>query len=199
MRKEKDGEVMNNEEKALNSENSIEEETQNTEEQEAEENIEEANNNDIETLQQELAEATQKSEEYFDRLQRTMAEFNNFKKRTIKEKENLYSNAVGDTISEILPVLDNLDRAISSSNEQTDSIQIIEGVQMVIKQFKDCLSKLGVEEIVAIGETFNPELHNAVMHVEDETVGDSIIIEEFQKGFKVKDKVIRHSMVKVAN
>ncbi len=191
---------MSNEEKALNDKDLIEEEAQDTEERDTEEKIEkEKNNKDIETLQQELAEANKKSEEYFDMLQRTMAEFNNFKKRTIKEKENLYSNAVGDTISEILPVLDNLDRAITVSNEQTDSTQLIEGVQMVIKQFKDCLSKLGVEEIVAIGETFDPELHNAVMHVEDETVGESVVIEEFQKGFKVKDKVIRHSMVKVAN
>ena len=172
--------------------------------------VENAENNDIseenkrltqeiEDLRAELDEKTKKCEESVNQIQRTFAEFDNFRKRTVKEKESLYSDAVSDTIIEMLPVFDNLERALTSCGENTDPAKLREGVEMVAKQFKDALVKLGVEEITALGETFNPDLHNAVMHIEDEEAGDNVVVEEFMKGFKIKDKVIRHSMVKVAN
>ncbi|WHH60428.1 nucleotide exchange factor GrpE [Petroclostridium sp. X23] len=154
---------------------------------------------DIEVLKAELEEKSKKSDEYLSMLQRTMAEFDNYKKRTAKEKEGIFSDAVCDTASHFLTVLDNLERAVDSCKEGADAGKLLEGVEMVLKQFKDSLSKLGIEEIEAKGKNFDPELHNAVMHVEDEEVGESIVLEEFQKGYKLKDKVIRHSMVKVAN
>ncbi|MBZ4644699.1 MAG: GrpE protein [Clostridia bacterium] len=180
-------------------ENMNEEEVDKAENTETCEKTASQENEDIEALKAQLEDQTKKSEEYFGILQRTMAEFDNYKKRTVKEKENIYSDAVGDTISQLLPVLDNLERAVNSCKEGVDSAKLLEGVEMVLKQFNDSLSKLGVEEIKAKGEIFNPELHNAVMHIEDESVGENIIVEEFQKGYKIKDKVIRHSMVKVAN
>lgn len=154
---------------------------------------------EIEALKAELDEKTKKCEESINQCQRTFAEFDNFRKRTVKEKESLYSDSVSDTIMQMLPVLDNLERALSSCGENTDSTKLREGVEMVAKQFKDALTKLGVEEIAALGETFNPDLHNAVMHIEDESAGENVVVEEFMKGYKIKEKVIRHSMVKVAN
>lgn len=167
--------------------------------QDEENNEKEVLQEDIKAIKAQLEEQTKKSEEYFNALQRTMAEFDNFRKRTIKEKENIYQDAVSDTVAEMLPVLDNLQRAIDTCKENAESAKLLEGVEMVLKQFKDSLSKLGVEEIKAVGENFDPELHNAVMHIEDEMVDENTIVEEFQKGYKVKDRVIRHSMVKVAN
>lgn len=165
------------------------------------ENAEASATDDIETgkIKAELEEKSQKCEEYLNALQRAAAEFDNYRKRTVREKENLYNDVVGDTVSQFLPVLDNMERAVGSCKEGTDYAKLLEGVEMVLKQFKDTLSKMGVDEISAVGEIFNPEYHNAVMHIEDEQYGDNVIIEEFQKGYKVKEKVIRHSMVKVAN
>lgn len=139
-----------------------------------------------------------KSEEYFNQLQRVMAEFDNFRKRTIKEKEALYAESVKDVISTFLPLLDNLERAVEASQD-TQAGGLKEGVEMVLRQFKDLLHKTGVEPIEAVGNSFDPELHNAVMHVEDTAFGLNEVIEEFQKGYTYKGKVIRHSMVKVAN
>lgn len=125
------------------------------------------------------------------------AEYDNFKKRTAREKERIYIDSVGDTVAQLLPVLDNLDRALSSF-EDKDS-EYYRGVEMVKKQTEEIFAKLGVETIPSVGEEFNPELHNAVMHIEDETVTENTIVEEFQKGYRYKDKVIRYAMVKVAN
>lgn len=127
---------------------------------------------------------------------RTLAEYDNYRKRTIKEKEGIYPEAKAVVVEKFLPVLDNFQRAIDSA-ENKDAFY--EGVVMLKKQMDEVLTSLGVEEIKAVGEEFNPELHNAVMHVEDEEQGENVIIEEFQKGYKIGDRVIRHSMVKVAN
>lgn len=133
-----------------------------------------------------------------DRFMRTVAEYDNFKKRTIKEKEEMYSTAVCDTIEQILPILDNLSRAVKAS-EDGNSESLVDGVKMIEKQFGEVFSAIGVSEIEALGNEFDPNLHNAVMHVDDEEAGDNSIVEEFMKGYTYKDKVIRHSMVKVAN
>ena len=144
-----------------------------------------------------LKEKDDKLNEVTDRYQRLMAEYDNFKKRTQKEKEAIYIDSVKDTVAELLPVIDNLLRAIDSFADKESNE--CKGVSMVLKQTEDIFTKIGVSEIKAVGEEFNPELHNAVMHVEDETVADNTIVEEFQKGYIYKDKVIRYSMVKVAN
>ncbi|MBQ8392095.1 MAG: nucleotide exchange factor GrpE [Clostridia bacterium] len=127
---------------------------------------------------------------------RTLAEYDNYRKRTIKEKESIYPEAKAVVVEKFLPVLDNFQRAIDSA-ENKDAFY--EGVVMLKKQMDEVLGALGVEEIKAVGEEFNPEFHNAVMHVDDEEAGENIIVEEFQKGYKIGDRVVRHSMVKVAN
>lgn len=130
-----------------------------------------------------------------DRLLRLTAEYDNYRKRTSKEKEGIYSDAYVDVLKEIIPVLDNLERAIAADGSIED---LKKGIEMTIKGCKDAFAKLGVEEIDASGE-FDPNLHNAVMHVEDENLGKNIVAEVFQKGYKKDDKIIRHTMVKVAN
>lgn len=137
--------------------------------------------------------------ELVERMQRLAAEFDNFRKRTQKEKERIYIDAVADVVGKFLPVVDNLERAITAA-EQEESNGLQEGVNLIFKQIVDALDKLGVKPIEAVGSCFDPEIHNAVMHVEDETLDCNIIAEEFQKGYIYKDEVvIRHSMVKVAN
>ncbi len=131
-----------------------------------------------------------------DRYKRLMAEFDNFKKRSSKERETLYNSLISDIITSILPVVDNLEKAVSSPTEDENYKQ---GVEMVHKQLIDTLSNLGVQQIPTIGETFNPEYHEAVSSVQDDTLGEKEIKEEFRKGYKIGDKVIRHSMVVVAN
>jgi molecular chaperone GrpE len=150
-------------------------------------------------LKELLAKKEEEAKELLDHMQRLAAEFDNFRKRTQKEKDRLYVDAVSDVVSKFLQVYDSLERALQTSGNE-DSQGLKEGVNLVFKQISDILSKLDVKPIDAVGTTFNPEFHNAVMHVEDETLGHNIVIEEFQKGFIYKDDiVIRHSMVKVAN
>lgn len=138
----------------------------------------------------------QELEEMTDRYKRLMAEFDNFKKRSSKERETLYNSLISDIITSILPVVDNLEKAVSVKTEDESYKQ---GVEMVHKQLIDTLSNLGVQQIPTIGETFNPEYHEAVSSVQDDTLGEKEIKEEFRKGYKIGDKVIRHSMVVVAN
>ncbi len=154
---------------------------------------------EMDELKNKFDEKTKQCEEYFRMLQRTAAEFDNFKKRTAKEKDVLYSEAIIDVVSEFLPVVDNIERALQASEGDTDNKALKEGVELVHRQFKEVMKKLGVEEITCLGECFDPNMHNAVMHVEDDSYGESVVVEEFQKGYLIKDKVIRHSMVKVAN
>ena len=137
--------------------------------------------------------------DYIDRMQRMAAEFDNFKKRSAKEKESLYIDAVSDVVTAFLPVLDNVERALKAISADESAQTLKEGVEMVFKQFGEALKNIGIEEIKAAGEQFDPMRHNAVMHAEDESLGHNIVVEEFQKGYVYKDKVIRYSMVKVAN
>ena len=125
-----------------------------------------------------------------------LAEYDNFRKRSQKEREAIYSDVRADTISLFLPVYDNLLRAVQQATEDEAYLR---GVEMILNQMKEIMEKLGVKEIEAVGKPFNPDLHNAVMHVEDENYGEGEIIQEFQKGFLLGDKVIRFSMVQVAN
>lgn len=155
------------------------------------------------TAAEDLSEAPQtiekeKYDELYDKYLRVLAEYDNFKKRTQKEKDELYGIATADTIEKLLPVADNLERAISVLNE-TETSEFSEGVKMVTKQFFEILEKMGVTPIDALGAQFDPNLHNAVMHVDDEEYDANIVVEQFIKGYQMKDKVIRHSMVKVAN
>ena len=132
-----------------------------------------------------------------DRLMRTAAEFDNFKKRSQREKDEVYSNAVCDTVGKLLPILDNLERAISTCSDGENEASILEGVKMIKKQFEDALSAIGVSAIEAVGSSFDPEKHNAVMTAESDEA-PNIVLEEFMKGYLYKDKVVRHSMVKVS-
>lgn len=138
----------------------------------------------------------QELEEMTDRYKRLMAEFDNFKKRSSKERELLYKSLLADIVTSVLPVVDNLEKAALAPTEDENYKQ---GVEMVLKQLMDTLSSLGVEAIKTVGETFNPEYHEAVSSVEDENLGEKEIKEEFRKGYKIGEKVIRHSMVVVAN
>lgn len=138
----------------------------------------------------------QKIEELTDRLQRSMAEFDNFRKRTEKEKASMYIIGAKEIIEKILPVVDNFERGLDTASEG-DSFA--EGMEMIYKQLMTTLEELGVQAIEAVGQPFDPNFHNAVMHVDDPEQGENLVIEEFQKGYLYKDFVVRHSMVKVAN
>lgn len=138
----------------------------------------------------------QELEELTDRYKRVLAEFENYKKRSQKERENLYNSILGDIVEVILPVVDNLENA---AKVETQDENYKKGVELVLKQFKDVLASKGVEEIKAVGETFDPGLHEAVSSIQDENLGEKEIAEEYRKGYKIGDKVIRHSMVVVAN
>ena len=138
----------------------------------------------------------QQLEDQEDRLKRLMAEFDNFKKRSSKEREGLYNSLISDIITSLLPVIDNLEKAVSVKTEDEAYKQ---GVELVLKQFKDVLTANGVQEIEAIGMPFDPEVHEAVGMVTDETLGEKIIKEEYRKGYKIGSIVIRHSIVVVAN
>ena len=141
----------------------------------------------------------EKMEELTDRLTRQMAEFDNFRKRTEKEKSQMYEIGAKDIIEKILPVVDNFERGLDAVKEEDKEDPFIQGMEMVYKQLMTVLGELGVKPIEAVGKEFDPNLHNAVMHVEDENFGENIIAEEFQKGYMYRDSVVRHSMVKVAN
>lgn len=157
---------------------------------------------EMNTTKEQLAKKEAELKEWCDRYQRLAAEFDNFRKRTQKEKEKLYCDSLQDVVTKFLPVADNLERALSASEAQgnTDVQSLKDGVAMVFRQLNDIMDKLDVKPIEALGQTFDPSLHNAVMHVEDDSRSHGEIVEEFQKGYTYKgETVIRHSMVKVAN
>ena len=141
----------------------------------------------------------EKIEELTDRLTRQMAEFDNFRKRTEKEKSQMYEIGAKDIIEKILPVIDNFERGLAAVPEESKEDPFVEGMEKIYKQIMTTLEGVGVKPIEAVGQEFNPDFHNAVMHVEDEEAGENIITEEFQKGYMYHDSVVRHSMVKVAN
>lgn len=166
-------------------------------EQEAEEAAE-TQENEQEKSNEELLE--EKLKEQTDKYMRLYAEFDNFQKRSAREKDARYADAIIDAVAELLPIGDNLERALQTEVESEDAIKLKEGVEMVKKQFEESLTKLNVKPIAAEGEQFDPNVHNAVMHIEDETIDDNTVVEELMKGYIYKDeRVVRHSMVKVAN
>lgn len=162
--------------------------------EEAADEIVEAENNESELKKaQELAKANE------DKFLRTLAEFDNFRKRTISEKAGIYDNGVKDTVEKFLDVSDNFERAVTFTAEEEKNTALYKGVEMILNQFNEILDNLGVKEVAGTGEPFDPNVHNAVMHIEDESLGENVIAEVLRKGYTYKDKVIRPAMVKVAN
>ena len=162
--------------------------------------MEETQNTEVNEKETEKTDNTPTAEEYYAQLQRVMDDFDNYRKRVTKEKDALYGIISAELITEFLPVLDTLEKsAVTIEADDEKSKAWKNGIEMVCKQFEDVLKKLGAEEIKAVGEPFDPNLHDAVMHVEDENLGENIIQKELKKGYKLKDRIIRHSMVVVAN
>ena len=141
----------------------------------------------------------EKIEELTDKLTRQMAEFDNFRKRTEKEKSQMYEVGAKDIIEKILPVVDNFERGLDAVKEEEKEDPFVQGMEKVYKHLLTTLEGIDVKPIEAVGQQFDPNFHNAVMHVEDENFGENVVAEEFQKGYTYRDSVVRHSMVKVAN
>jgi molecular chaperone GrpE len=172
------------------------EETRETEKKEEYEEKEENISMKSETgLRQELEKKNEEYDALYDKYLRISAEYENFRKRTAKEKEGIYSNAAIDILENILPVIDNMERAL----QFTDGEKVLEGLTMIYAQFTGSLARIGVEEIKSDGEKFNPEVHNAVFHEQDESKPENTVTETLQKGYIKGDKVIRPAMVKVVN
>ncbi len=158
----------------------------------------------IETEEAAEAEDTNPFEEKYNELEdkymRLLAEYDNYQKRTTREKEARYSDAVIDTVAAVLPVMDDLIRATAVEVSGDEALKVKEGVELVAKKLREILIKLDVDEIAAVGEEFDPNFHNAIQHIEDDTIAENTIVEEYMKGYVYKgDRVVRHSMVKVAN
>lgn len=151
---------------------------------------------ELDILKAKIDSQKEEIDEKDDRIKRLMAEFENLKKRSDKERIGMYNSVMGDVVTKLLPVLDNLEKASASNTNDT---QYKEGIEMVLKQFKDVLTSNGVKEIETVGKPFDPSLHEAVSTVEDNSLGKNIIKEEFRKGYMIGDKVLRHSLVVVAN
>lgn len=147
----------------------------------------------------EMAAKDAKIEELTDRLIRTMAEFDNYRKRTEKEKSQMYDIGVKTIIEKLLPIVDNFERGLGALTEKDKDNAFAQGMEMIYKQLINTFEEIGVKQIEAVGKEFDPALHNAVMHGEDETLGENIISDEFQKGYIYRDIVVRYSMVKVVN
>lgn len=156
-----------------------------------EETAPEAGENQKEDAEQKVAQLT-------DKLMRTAAEFDNYKKRTARERDEFFKVAVCDTVEQLIPVLDNLDRAVVAAEENGDLKALLDGIKMIQKQFVEALNAIGVEKIEAVGQPFDPEKHNAVM-TEDSDQPENTVLDELMKGYQYKDKIVRHSMVKVSN
>ena len=157
--------------------------------------VEELNNKEKE-LNEKLSKVKDELEDIKDRHTRLIAEFDNLKKRSAKDREGLYNSIMSDVISSFLPVIDNLEKAAEAESKDEEYKK---GIELVLKQFKDVLSANGVKEIEAVGQPFDPELHEAVSMIQDENLGEKIVASEYRKGYKIGNKVIRHSMVVVAN
>lgn len=179
----------------------VEEETKKEPQVQAEDNAAKKDGKDkklkakIASLEKENEKLKSEKEELNDKYLRVAAEYDNFRRRSQKEKESIYSDALSDSVKELLPLFDNLERASSF----TESDKLAEGLEMILKTIPDVLEKLKVECYGQKGDSFDPNLHNAIMHEENEEYGENEIVEVFQKGYKVNDKIIRHAMVKVAN
>ena len=149
----------------------------------------------VKDLTLEIEKLKKENEKYYEHLQRTAAEFDNYKKRVSKEKEKIYSLAVGDVVTKYIAVLDNLDKAVAAEVDP----KMKEGVELIQKQVQDIMKELNVEKIETEKQTFNPEYHDAVMHIENKDYGEQEVVEELRCGYKMGDRVLRHAMVKVAN
>lgn len=147
----------------------------------------------------ELVAKDQKIEELTDRLMRNMAEFDNFRKRTEKEKSMMYDMGIKSIIEKMLPIVDNFERGLGAITEKEKESSFAQGIELIYRQLITALDEIGLKPIDAVGKEFDPNLHNAVMHGEDESLGDNIVSDEFQKGYIYRDMVVRHSMVKVVN
>lgn len=178
-------------------EDTVEQELEQELDQEADVLTQEDSQEEVEKQAHSTAQAGEdKSAEYLERLQRLMAEFDNYRKRSEKEKQNMYDLAVSETVTDLLGVIDNFERALK---QECADQSFYKGIGMIHKQLVGVLENLNVETIKAEGEVFNPNLHNAVFHINDDTLGENVIVEELQKGYIYKERVLRHSMVKVAN
>jgi len=151
------------------------------------------------TKSKELSAKDQKIEELTDRIVRTMAEFDNFRKRSDKEKGAMFDLGAKNVIEKLLPVVDNFERGLGAVSEEEKNSAFVKGIEMIYKQLITVLEEIGVKPIDAVGKEFDPNIHNAVMHGEDDTMEANIVSEEFQKGYMYRDMVVRHSMVKVVN
>ena len=178
-----------NKEQEIKKQEETKNDTKNEAEKNTEKNTEKESNEQISKLKDEL-------EDVKDRHTRLIAEFDNLKKRSAKEREGLYNSIMGDIISSLLPVIDNLEKATEAESKDEEYKK---GIELVLKQFKDVLSANGVKEIEAVGQPFDPELHEAVSMIQDENLGEKIVAQEYRKGYMIGNKVIRHSMVVVAN
>lgn len=152
----------------------------------------------VSELEAELKKSAEALAEANDKYMRLYAEYDNFRKRSQKEKEGTYADAYTDALTQILPILDNLERAAQFGTDDAES-QVAKGLELTLKSFAETLAKMGVTEIPALGKTFDPNVHNAVMHVEDDAFGENEVVEVLMKGYIKGDKVLRYSMVKVAN
>ena len=161
---------------------------------ENEENVVNEVNEEVEVKEETISLA--EYNELDDRFKRMLAEFENYKKRSQKEKDGIYGMITGDVVATMLPIMDNLEKAVDAKTEDT---AFQDGVKLVARQFADALKRLGLEEIEAVGTRFDPEFHEAVSHIEDPEKGEQEIVQEYRKGYKIGNKVIRHSMVIVAN
>ncbi len=148
---------------------------------------------------QDAAEVKKDETDWQDKYLRLMAEFDNYKKRTQREKERIYNDSTADAFEKMLPVIDTLKRALATEVQTDEAKSLYDGIAAINKQFEDIMSHAGVKKIETVGNEFDPVFHNAVMHIEDDSVGTNIIVEELAAGYILGDRVIRHSMVKVAN
>ena len=203
--------IENNNKKASEEESVEAEATQDTQEVEVEEETEETDDNTedgSESMKEKKPffkkkekkdKKDEKIEELTDRLMRNMAEFDNFRKRSVKEKAQMFEIGAKDIVEKILPVVDNFERGLSSVSAEEKQGAFAQGIEMIYKQLMSTLESAGVKPIDAVGKEFDPNFHNAVMHAEDDSMGENIVAEEFQKGYMYRDSVVRHSMVKVVN
>ncbi len=187
-------------EKSVNFDTESAEHTENSVDEENEEATDEAAEDDMKLKKKEKKDKKDLMiEELTDKYKRTFAEFDNFRKRTEKEKSAMYEIGAKDIIERILPVVDNFERGLQTVSEEDKSLPFVDGMDKIYRQLVKTLEDAGVKAIDAVGKEFDPNLHNAVMHIDDENFGENIVAEEFQKGYMYRETVVRHSMVKVAN
>lgn len=186
-------------EETINMDNSNEEVIEKEIEKDIKEDIKDVPQSDEDLINEKLLEQEKLANDYLDKLQRTMAEYDNFRKRTIKEKALMYDNGAKEVCEKILPVVDNFERALEMATEDEKESSFVQGIELIYKQLLNTLQDLGVKEIEALNKEFDLNYHHAVFHEEREDCGENQVVEVLQKGYMYKDKVLRFSMVKVAN